>query len=314
MDEHKVLRPEYDTTDFEIMEDSDNEIEDSRPSTPILKPKKIETRPNIDALENKYKRELQEKTIKRKPRKTVSKETIPDYDKMSNEDQDEWRAIFKGHFLSLSSDHPKYDISYPGDHESLTRIHLVYLEYIKQIYAHMNAEDYRVGLIVILAAIELFGTKYLKMPFSGFTQHQIQNFDRYRSLLVKMGEENWSSGSSSQPAFVQIMMFGVMQLVLFGAVKFLSQYIGGGDIMSSLGNSAINMVVDSTNATKLDEDGHPVRNESKNNSTSEGLINTVTNLISNQNIMDGLGNILNQVGLGSGNNSSTPVTKKPKLV
>lgn len=313
MDSSRVLRPEYDTTDFEMNEISDDEIEeDSRPPTPILKPKKIDSKPNIDALESRYKRELQEKNIKRKVRKTVSKENIPEYDKMTQEDQDEWRAIFKGHFMSLSSDHPKYDISYPGDHESLTRIHLVYLEYIKQIYSHMNAEDYRVGLIVVLAAIELFGTKYLKMPFAGFTQHQIQNFDRYRSLLVKMGEENWSSGSSNQPAFVQIMMFGVMQLVLFGAVKFLSQYIGGESIMSSLGNSAINMVVDSTNATTFDENGHPTRPDNKSTSSSEGLINTVTNLISNPNIMDGLGNILNQVGLGGNQSSNTQ--KKPKLV
>jgi len=312
MEETQVLQSDDDFEPFKPCEDSDDEMEETRPPTPILKPKKTDSRPNADALEFEYKRKQQQKNTKKKIKKTVSKETIPDYVNMSQEDQDEWRAIFRGHFMSISSDHPKYDISYPGDHESLTRIHLIYIEYIKQICAHMNAESYRVGLVLILAAIELFGTKYLKMPFSGFTQHQINNFDRYRSLLLKMGEENWNSGSSSQPAFVQMLMFGAMQLVLFGAVKFLSQYVGAGEeLMSSLGNSAINMVVDSSNGATLGENLIPKNTASG----SEGLISAVTNLMSSNGIMDNISSIINKVSGGqSEQKQSTPRSSKSKFV
>lgn len=271
----------------------------SPPASPIMKPQKAPVEKSsllMNKLEADYKKKTQKKTEKVKPRKVFSRDKIPDYDTMTREDQEEWRVLFKGLYMALASDHPRYDIHYPGDSESLLRIHLLYTEYLKQIYSRSCADDYKNVLFFIVMVIEVFAVRYLKLPIDGYAKNQMQNYSKYQNLLIKMGAENFESGESTQPAWMQILMMGISQLVLFGCVKFVSGFLPGSEqFIQALGNSAVDQFIN------FDQENAKPQSQQNSN---PGLFETVTKLASDNNIF---GNLMNMMS-----KPETTKTENPK--
>lgn len=255
--------------------------------------------------EDEYDRIKQQEKKRYTARKIIPKNgVLLDYENMSSMDISEYREIFKVSYARLAKDNPRMDITYPGDHVPIEQVHTLYFEYLKAVIAEINAEEYQMYLLVFLLAIEFFGSTIMHLPISGFTQHQMNNFNRYRKYLLEMGEEYSLDGGSNTPVWLRMLAFGIFQLIIFVGIKFLSARIGNEEILQNLQTTVTNKFMDYDSGVTIDKDtGMPVPKKSEGFGLSDvlsgatkllngdgfdanqltGLFSTITNSLSQQN-------------------------------
>jgi len=248
----------------------------------------------------------------RGPPKRISKNgENPNYEAMSLDEQEDYRSLFKSKFVMLAADNPALDIEYPGDHESLSKIHTLYFEYVREIMARMNADEYKLYLLIIFFAVEFFATRFMKIPASGFTEYQINHFSRYQIYLIEMGEESLSGGPSPYPVWMKIAFLAVIQIITFAFCKYISQFVGGSeDFILSLKQTAEDKLL---NRAKDDgmcyegDDPLPAPRQSDLNVNS--LINGVKSMVGESGIDFGqIGNLLTNL---TKNSKTEPAKKMP---
>lgn len=149
---------------------------------------------------------------------------------------------FKSKFHNLKLNYPEQDIVYP-EGKSLNKIHDTYHSIIKSIYVNMNLGQIQLGYIIVLMAIEFACVKAFNIPIAGFTKMELKRMYRYNQLMVELGEAFYSTGGSKWPLEWRVAGTLVMNVVIFVALKFLSQYVGG-ESMTEVIRNAVDKVLD----------------------------------------------------------------------
>ena len=189
-----------------------------------------------------------------------------DYNLEQEEVQHSCIETFKQKFQNLKVNYPDRAVEFP-EGKSLNKIHDTYHGIIKSIYVNMNLGQLQLGYIIVLMAIEFVCVKAFNIPMAGFTKMELKRMHRYNQLMVELGENLYSTGGSQWPLEWRILSAMGMNVIIFIALKFLAQYVGG-ESMTEVIRNAVDKVLDNP-VTKGDiESG----NTSKaSNSTSDGL-------------------------------------------
>jgi len=149
---------------------------------------------------------------------------------------------FRIKFTNLKINYPERELVFP-EGKSLNKIHDIYHAAIKSIYVNMNLGQLQLGYIIVLMAIEFLCVKAFNIPLAGFTQMELKRMYRYNQLMVELGENLYSAGNSQWPIEWRIMSTLAMNIVIFVALKFLAQYVGG-ESMTEVIRNAVDKVLD----------------------------------------------------------------------
>ena len=186
----------------------------------------------------------------------------PDYANMSAAQQADMRIIFRSKFHTLRENFPGWSIIDPPASFSLDQIHDMYEGYVKQIVVSLNCNQWKVYLIIMFLAIEVFCIRILGLDARGFTMAQLRIMTRYDQVLVELGEKYYVQGPSSWPVEARILMMAGFNGIIFIAVKYLSKWVGGDAMAGPLQEVITNFLgggnLFTTSTTSRDQFGIPI--------------------------------------------------------
>jgi hypothetical protein len=173
---------------------------------------------------------------------------------------------FRIKFTNLKINYPEREIAFP-EGKGLNKIHDIYHAAIKSIYVNMNLGQLQLGYIIVLMAIEFLCVKAFNVPLAGFTKMELKRMYRYNQLMVELGENLYSAGNSQWPIEWRIFSTLAMNIVIFVALKFLAQYVGG-ESMTEVIRNAVDKVLDNPVTKDNIESGTAPKSSG---STADGL-------------------------------------------
>jgi hypothetical protein len=187
----------------------------------------------------------------------------PNYLIMDPEQQLSMKLLFRSKFATLQASFPSWKINEAPDSATLDQVHDLYESYVKSIMNTINSSQWRVCLIIGFLAIEVFGIKVLGLDFRGYAESQFRVMNRYDHLLIELGEKYFSSSGSGSSIETRFMGVAVTSAFSFVIVKYLSKWLGGDAMVSTVQNvvdSAFSGVagVISNSSVQKDENGLPV--------------------------------------------------------
>lgn len=170
----------------------------------------------------------------------------------------------KAKFTVYQCNNPNIEVEIPPDELPFDERQEIYNEYISNSIASMNAEEYKMYLIVVFAIIEFLCCNYLNLDIKGYTKLQWHTMNRYQKLLMEMGHENIGSGPSTTPPYLRIAGMALFQAVTFLIIKFLSKQIGENMLINklhTLSGTMAERMAGGENGGKRDEDGFVEQSE-----------------------------------------------------
>jgi len=200
---------------------------------------------------------------------------------------------FKTKFQNLKLNYPEHGIEFP-EGKNLNKIHDSYHSIIKSIYVNMNLGQLQLGYIIVLMAIEFVCVKAFNIPLAGFTKMELKRMHRYNQLMVELGENLYSVGSGSWPIEWRILGTLMMNVVIFVALKFLSNYVGG-ESMTEVIRNAVDQVLDNPVTKDNIETGNVGTKPS--GTTSSGLGSMMEGMMSGGN-GNGMADLIASLGTG----------------
>ena len=211
--------------------------------------------------------------------------------------------IFKSKFQSLVLNYPNRGIAYP-EGKSLNKIHDMYHGIIKSIYVNMNLGQIQLGYIIVLMAIEFVCVKAFNIPLAGFTKMELKRMHRYNQIMVEIGESLYSVGDSQWPIEWRILGTLTMNIVIFIALKFLAQYVGG-ESMTEVIRNAVDKVLDNP----VTKDNIETGNAKPKETTSDGLGSMMEGMMGgNGSGGSGIADLITSLGTGF----TQKMEKRPK--
>lgn len=232
------------------------------------------------------------------PRKKRNKNR-PDYEGMSKKEQAIAREDFRVKFRILKRSFPNFTIPEPEGDEDLDTIHMRYDKYVHFIHVNSNADQYKVYLIILFMAIELFCCRVLHLGMGGFTLNQLSAMSRYERLLVELGERNYSVGTSAWPVEIRILVIALVNGIIFFMIKSFSQYLG-----PEIGNVIQNIVTKLMNGNqdRIDPSGNVQAPPAPSGGGGLGGLDLGS-------LLGGLGGLLGGMGGGGGGAKAEPQTE-----
>lgn len=158
----------------------------------------------------------------------------PDYISMSPSEQQEMKTTFRSKFGILRSSFPSWKIEEPAPEVSLDEMHDLYETYVKQIIISINSNQWKVYLVVMFLLFEIICIKVLGIDCKGFTVSQVRIMDRFDRLLIELGEKYYVQGGSNWPVEARIVLMAGFNCLVFVAVKYLSRWLGGEGMASTI--------------------------------------------------------------------------------
>lgn len=163
------------------------------------------------------------------------------------------KADYRVKFSILRDAYPQMDIPEPADDQSVEEIEAMYRQYVKRIHVDSSVEQNKTYLMVLWLVIELVGSRYLKLPIVGYTVSQEKYMNKYRMLLIELGERSYASNlGDAWPVEVRILAMALMNGVIFLAVQLIAKKLGG-DGNSAMGEKLAKMVNDFLTQNKGDD-------------------------------------------------------------
>lgn len=168
----------------------------------------------------------EEEKIKKKKKPTKKKKKKVDYNTLSLEQQDKYRARFKARFAILKESWgdviPEVD-----DNMSLYELDELYSEYVKNIQIKHNNGKYKVYIVVMWLCIE-FACIKMGLDISGYTMHQLKAMNKYEKYLIEMGEKNYYNEIMGEQwsAEMNIIFLALINAVCLIVIKVLGDYMG----------------------------------------------------------------------------------------
>ena len=102
----------------------------------------------------------------------------------------------------------------------------VYQRYLQQTQIKKNVADYKMYLIALFLGIEFVGTYILGLPLTNYTLRQLEIMSKYDSLLMELGEKNYTGLGSNWPVEIRILLVALVQAILFMAITKLGSLMG----------------------------------------------------------------------------------------
>lgn len=155
----------------------------------------------------------------------------PNYLAMTPAQQEDMHTTFRTKFGILRQSFPQWNIVDPPPSATLDQKHDIYEGHVRQIIVSLNCNQWKVYLVIMFLAIEVFCIKVLGLDARGFTMSQVKIMNRYDQVLVELGEKYYVQGPSNWPVEARIIMMAAFNGIVFIAVKYLSKWLGG-DAMS----------------------------------------------------------------------------------
>lgn len=232
-----------------------------------------------------------------------------------NLEQEEVRTAcvdtFKSKFQNLKLNYPDRGIEFP-EGKSLNKIHDSYHSIIKSIYVNMNLGQLQLGYIIVLMAIEFICVKAFSIPLAGFTKMELKRMYRYNQLMVELGENLYSAGTTQWPIEWRILGTLATNIVIFIALKFLANYVGG-ESMTDVIRNAVDKVLDNP----VTKDNIETGNVGKSKTTSDGLGSMMEGMMGSGD-SGGMADLIASLGTGftqkMEKNSNKPKEKKKRFV
>jgi hypothetical protein len=196
---------------------------------------------------------------------------IPDYDKMTPDEQLIQRNTFVTRFQILNDAWNKHDIRFdpPREGEPLSAIHIRYKQSVRYVMARSGATIWKLILLVGWFSFEFIACKF-GYKASGYTESQVAIYDIYQTQMVELGEiggfgQDW-------PAWAKVLVISCVNAAIFVLINTLINNGGGAStpLMKMISNFILghNTAVD----TKSNEHGVPTPVEA-NEMPSIGGIN-----------------------------------------
>jgi hypothetical protein len=149
------------------------------------------------------------------------------YAGLSQGELGERRAEFRIKYGILRRAYPHLNIPLPTDDQPLEYIHANYQRYVQRIhYDNSMNGQYKLYLIALFLGIEFLGTRVLGMDFSGYTINQVSMMNQYEIYLIELGEKNQGSFGSNWPVEIRILLFAMLNAILFVVIKAISNNLG----------------------------------------------------------------------------------------
>lgn len=202
----------------------------------------------------------------------------------------------KAKFTVYQCNNPNIEVEIPSDDIPFDERQEIYNSYISNSIATMNAEEYKMYLIVVFAIIEYLCCNHFNLDIKGYTKLQWHTMNRYQKLLLELGQESVSTGPSTTPPYLRVAGMALFQAVTFLIIKFLSKQIGEGmivDKLHKLSGTMAEKMTSSEASGRKDDDGFVEQTDDSGvghllGEAANGLLGDGLNLGS---LIGGLGNL-----------------------
>lgn len=163
------------------------------------------------------------------------------------------KADYRVKFSILRDAYPQMQIPEPTEDQSVEEIEAMYKMYVKRIHVDSSVEQNKVYLLVLWLVIELVGARYLKLPIIGYTKSQEKYMNKYRMLLIELGERSYASSlGDAWPVEVRLLAMALINGVIFLLVQMIAKKLGG-DGNSTMASELSKMVNDFLTQNKGDD-------------------------------------------------------------
>lgn len=159
--------------------------------------------------------------FKMPPEKIVYETALEYYEEMMRE-ADRLNSELETKFGLLQRNNEKFEIRIPERSLTYSERVAIHEEYVTNIVAHYNADNYQYILWIVMVGIELIGVKYFKLPINGYAEMQIQSMQRYRKFLVEMGRVEGAQETTPTHPLIKIALLGGLQLLVLLFVNWAS--------------------------------------------------------------------------------------------
>ena len=166
---------------------------------------------------------------------------IPPYVDMSEEQREDRLTDFRVKFNTLRKTYPDIPLVVDDLNPTyLRKLFVRYRRYYKQLNIDYSAEQYKVGLIFYFVGLELIATKFFGLNADKFTVNQIKWIPIYQQSLNELCEEHPGGVSTGWPPMVKLVVYGMVNLVLFVVLNHFMAKLGPG-ITDKIQNAVFNL-------------------------------------------------------------------------
>ncbi len=162
--------------------------------------------------------------FKMPPEKITYDTALEYYEEMVRE-SDRMNSELEARFSILQSNNEKFEIKIPDRSLTYKERVDIHEEYVTNIVAHYNADNYQYILWIVMVAIELVGVKYFKLPINGYAEMQMQSMQRYRKFLVELGRVEGAEETTPTPPLLKIAFVAGFQLLVLLFVNWASSQL-----------------------------------------------------------------------------------------
>ena len=112
------------------------------------------------------------------------------------------------------------DVPAYNEYSDLNTMKTTYARLVRDIEIDDNADGYESWLMMGSYAMQWVVTNILKMDFEGFAAFQLASRNKYRPLLIELGERPYAKWSTSFPVEVRLLFMLITQACFFMIVKW----------------------------------------------------------------------------------------------
>jgi hypothetical protein len=157
----------------------------------------------------------------------IGNQQVRDISRLSKEHPDEMvrRRELDWKFDKLKEIYEGADFKKPSDYMDLREAQNVYDDTVRRLQLKSEILEYERYLRLGFLAAE-YGLQFMGFDMSGFSNHQILFKNKYRALLVELGEKSYLSGPSNIPVEIRLIGLILIQAVLFIVIKSATKRFG----------------------------------------------------------------------------------------
>lgn len=114
-----------------------------------------------------------------------------------------------------------------------------------------NIDNWNIYLHLFFLAIEFLFVRVFGLDMKGYASHQIKSISSYKEILIELCEKYFVESDRKWPVEVRLLIVMLLNTVIFFAVKFLSNMLGGDGISSLIQNQLTNVLSSPKNNTPV---------------------------------------------------------------
>jgi hypothetical protein len=157
----------------------------------------------------------------------IGNQQVRDISRLSKDHPDDTvrRRELDWKFDKLKEIYEGADFKKPSDYMDLREAQNVYDDTVRRLQLKSEILEYERYLRLGFLAAE-YGLQFMGFDMSGFSNHQILFKNKYRALLVELGEKSYLSGPSNIPVEIRLIGLILIQAVLFIVIKSATKRFG----------------------------------------------------------------------------------------